>query len=219
MIAHSFSTWIHVLFPSLSESAMHPQHTATHCNLLYLTATHCSTLVHFSLLSEFTGSLATHWNTFQHLATHRCCIFLWVHLLVSSFASTSATHCDSLQFTATHCSELQHNATYHNTLQHTAAHCNTLQHTGAVAFFEWICRCFCNKLKHTAVLSNTMQHTVTHRCFFPLSESAHESAIHCNSQQPPPTLRNPPASPTHTHTGAVSSIEWIWNQSKHQANY
>jgi len=79
------------------------QHTATDCNTLQLTATHCST--------RRPRRNATHCNTLQH----------------------TATHCNRLQLTATHCSTRRprRTATHCNTLQHTASHCNLLQHTVA----------------------------------------------------------------------------------------
>ena len=58
--------------------------TATHCNTLQHTATHCTT--HCSTLQH----TETHCNTLQHTAQH------------------TAAHCNTLQHTATHCDTLQH---------------------------------------------------------------------------------------------------------------
>ena len=41
---------------------------------------------------------------------------------------TTATHCNTLQYTATRCNTLQHTATQCNTMRHTATHFDTLQH-------------------------------------------------------------------------------------------
>ena len=87
------------------------QHTATHCNTLQHTATHCNTLQH----------AAIHCNTQENgayllfLATKICnCKQPHFSFLLSVVISSGATH------TATHCNTLQHTTTHGNTLQHNA---------------------------------------------------------------------------------------------------
>jgi len=91
------------------------QVTATHCNTVQHSATHCNM---WAIVCEIhLCGLSGDCNTLQHTATH------------CNTPQHTATHCNTLQHTATHCNALQHTATHCNTLQHTATHCNTLQHT------------------------------------------------------------------------------------------
>ena len=126
------------------------QHTETHCNLFvplyrWYTATHCNTLQH----------TATHCNTLQHTATHlsRFIEFQLMLGYVDKKAVADGWH---------DCNTLWHSATYCCTLQHTNAHCNTLQHTAThmSLFLEYQhTATHCNTLQHTATHCNTLQHT------------------------------------------------------------
>ena len=110
----------------------------THCNILQHTATHCNTLY----IGEW--ELGTQVQTLQHAERH--CDTLQhtaIHCIHCNTLQHTATHCNTLQYTAIHCNTTQHTATrcntlyigewelgtQANTLQHTATHCNTLQHT------------------------------------------------------------------------------------------
>jgi len=139
--------------------------TATHCDALRRTATHCSTFgCHHS---------CNHRNTLRH----------------------TATRCNTLQHTATHCNTLQHTATTHwitlgrhctcshrNTLQHTATHCNTLQqHTGshwaATVAAAIVTHCgTLHVLQQAATHCNSLQQTAT-QCNTP---GRHHSCSYCN---------------------------------------
>ena len=112
----------------LQHSAYTPQRSATFCNTLQHTATHCNILHMHWTESVWYNMLytATHCNTLQHTATH--CNTLQ---LTATHCNTLYTHwsefvCYNAQSTATHCNTLQHTKTHYNTLQHTATHCNTL---------------------------------------------------------------------------------------------
>jgi len=117
------------------------QLTATHCNLLQLTATLFAFIARISRssgLPPFRGAI--HFNLLQFTATHCNSLQLTQltathcnslqHLLLSSHAyyalqtfrrlevQLTATHCNSLQLTVRHCNSLQLNSTHCNSLQH-----------------------------------------------------------------------------------------------------
>ena len=72
---------------------------------------------------------------------------------MTSAASHTTAHCNTLQHTATHCNTMQHTATHCNTLQHTATHYSTLHCTATR----------CNTLQHAATRCNALQRTATHK--------------------------------------------------------
>jgi len=109
----------------MSESTRHLlQHTATHCSILL----HTTLMEAQSRKDKHVPHTATHCNTLQHTTTMEAHSGKANRIHVQH----TATHCDTPQPTATHCNTLQHTAPHCNTLQHTATHCNTLQHTATL---------------------------------------------------------------------------------------
>jgi len=140
---------------------------------------------------------------------------------------STASQCNTLQYTATHCNTLQHTATrcrtshgakqhhtslcvssnteskHYNTLQHTATHCNTLQHTAT----------HCNTLQvesQSCDYCNSGPH-YSAGTFFALNlgpgatgmfyrYSLQHTATHCNTLQHTATHRNTPQIHTSTDT-------------------
>ena len=110
--------------PQVFEEGM--SDTATCCNTLQHTATHCNThalACHpSSFLKEIRLTLyhtAPQCNTLQHAATH-----CNTHALMSP-SSFSRGGCLTLHLPAPHCTTLHHTAPHCNTLQHASTHCNT----------------------------------------------------------------------------------------------
>ena len=107
------------------------QHSATHCNTLQ---TRCNTLQPAACHRQGRLHRALLWNRRQSAAYSLRWSGLFCRSLLLQHPAThcntlhTATHCNTLQHTATHCNALEHTATHWNTLQHTATHCNTLQH-------------------------------------------------------------------------------------------
>ena len=135
----------------------------------------------------------------------------------NSSASSTHTHCNTLQHTATHCRTLQHTATHCNARQRTATHCNTLQHTATHCSTLQHTATHCNTLQHTATRCNARQRTATH------CNSLHHTATHCNTLQYTATHCNSlQHAATHCNPGAAhSSTRSTCTRPKHAvaANY
>ena len=176
------NTHYNTLQPTVSMSVGTGWHCNTHCTTYYFThcntATHCNTLQHTATHCnpQFRMSAGTWW---QRGIGFLMCIGLFPQKspiisgsfaerdlqLKTSYASSPPgtlfwfakmirfeTHCNTLQHTATHCNTMQHPATQCNTLQHPASPYNTLQHPATP----------CNTLQHPAIPCNTLQHTAKH---------------------------------------------------------
>ena len=99
----------------MSESTRHLlQHTATHCSILL----HTTLMEAQSRKDKHVPHTATHCNTLQHTATYHSIPQQWKHVVEKLIYSTWNT--------------LQHTATRRKTLQHTATHRTTLQHTATL---------------------------------------------------------------------------------------
>jgi len=94
-----------------SRNGSHSQNTATLCNTLQHTATHCNNH------DTHNNSFVRIWDLFTKAILHS-------ELSSCSTLQHTATHCNTLQHNAQHCTTLHH-STYCTTLQHTATHCNT----------------------------------------------------------------------------------------------
>jgi len=113
-----------------------PQHTASNCNALQLSATHRNIVQHKlrSRRKRAFESVAMHCNTQQHTATH--CDLLQHRMGADSKGHLNQPQHKTRQLTATYCNSLQHKmwsrlkrALKSAATQHAATHCNSLQLT------------------------------------------------------------------------------------------
>jgi len=92
--------------------------TATRCNALSYTATHCN--IHCSTLQHTATHCNTHCNTLHNLLQHTRCNTGGLENAAKWQADKrETTYCHTLQHT------LHHTATHYNTLQHAATHIAT----------------------------------------------------------------------------------------------
>jgi len=123
--------------------------TASHCNTLQHTATHCN-----DFFKRWSLSPRTQLLYLRPSAGFRCVHMtqIWRHMHQSFTSVTLLT----LQHTAPHCTTLQHTATLSRTQTQTRANtltpsCSTLSHSNAFFFGEYSC----NTLQYTATIPQT----------------------------------------------------------------
>ena len=190
--------------------------SATTCNTLRRTTSHCNTLQYDC-------------DQTRNFHTPTSC---------SNFTTTSASHCNSLECTITQ--KLQHKSNHTHVchkrtlpprLQHIAAHCNSLQHTAPhfnrngithTCVILLLHNCVYNTLQHTATHCNTLLHISTamrsyahtsHANFNTMSATHRNTmqriAIHCTTMQQErdhthlhhtPTYHTTTGMRSHTHT-------------------
>ena len=124
------------------------RHTATLCNTLQHTATHCTYSTHCNTLHLLEP--LQHTALLRHLNRHSRSVkerglSEWVYATDCNILQQTATDCNTLQLTVTDCNRLQRTATHCNALQRAATHCNALQRTAT----------HCNARQHTAIHSTT----------------------------------------------------------------
>jgi len=131
---------------------------------------------------------------------------------------SSATHCNTLQYTATHCNTLQHTATDCNnkhsdkrlsTQTQTQMIVHSKQSTATIVRFRFSAvvediglqhtATHCNTLQHTAIHFNTLQHTATRK----LQQLFNLFIMIVNKKHPNKTLSTKHANTNHRQLNTV----------------